>query len=140
MPKTYDGRGIEVSFDAARCIHAARCVAGLPEVFDVKRRPWIDPDRAPADRVAEVVASCPTGALTFRRIDGGADEVAPPGTSITEVVDGPLYVRGLVRVAGHDGQPISVGPRAALCRCGGTGNGPFCDGTHAKNGFQAPAA
>ncbi|MEU8762907.1 (4Fe-4S)-binding protein [Streptomyces sp. NPDC048659] len=64
-PKTYTGKGIAVHFDAERCRHAARCVQGLPEVFDITRRPWITPDAAPAEVVAEVVRRCPSGALTY---------------------------------------------------------------------------
>ncbi len=44
--KRYRGEAVDVSFDGARCRHAAECLRGLPAVFDVSRRPWIDPDKA----------------------------------------------------------------------------------------------
>ncbi|MDP9796110.1 putative Fe-S cluster protein YjdI [Catenuloplanes nepalensis] len=66
-PKSYRGSDITVTFDAGRCRHAAECVRGLPEVFDVSARPWITPDNAGADAVAEVVARCPSGALQYIR-------------------------------------------------------------------------
>ncbi|RCV49376.1 (4Fe-4S)-binding protein [Marinitenerispora sediminis] len=69
--KAYEGRSVTVTFEAGRCQHAAECVRGLPEVFDTARRPWIQPDGAPVDRVVEVVRRCPSGALRYRLADGG---------------------------------------------------------------------
>ncbi len=65
--KAYEGHEVTVSFDGALCQHAAECVHGLPSVFDTKRRPWIDPDGAPADAIIEVVGRCPSGALRVSR-------------------------------------------------------------------------
>lgn len=74
--RTYRGAEITVSFEAALCRHAAECVGGLPQVFDPGRRPWITPDAADADRVADIVGRCPSGALRYRPTDGGADGAA----------------------------------------------------------------
>ncbi|MEZ5777240.1 MAG: CDGSH iron-sulfur domain-containing protein [Paracoccaceae bacterium] len=49
--------------------------------------------------------------------------------------NGPLVVKGLDALKGPDGQALEVKPVVALCRCGGSQNKPFCDGSHAKNGF-----
>lgn len=67
--KAYVGQRSTVSFDSARCQHAAECVRGAPAVFDTKRRPWIDPDAEQADVVAEVVGRCPSGALRWSAAD-----------------------------------------------------------------------
>jgi CDGSH-type Zn-finger protein len=50
--------------------------------------------------------------------------------------NGPLLLRGDVRVFDDDDNLLYEGERAALCRCGGSSNKPFCDGTHKTNGFQ----
>lgn len=65
--KTYPGPVVGVSFDGEICRHAAECVRGMPEVFEVDRRPWIDPGQADtedsAQRLRQVIGRCPSGAL-----------------------------------------------------------------------------
>jgi CDGSH-type Zn-finger protein len=51
-------------------------------------------------------------------------------------VSGPLWVRGGIPVESADGTAYEVRNRVALCRCGGSANKPFCDGTHASIRFS----
>lgn len=115
MRKIYRGEGIEVSFDLDRCIHIGECLLTLPEVFDLKRRPWIEADGADPDEVADTVLRCPSGALMFRRLDGGPEE-AHETTTVEPMRNGPLRVTGEIHVRLDDGTEETL-PRATLCRC-----------------------
>src|ERR687898_3530204 len=107
MPrKAFRSERIVVSFDPERCIHARYCERGLPEVFDPSERPWVRPDQANPDRVAEVVMRCPTGALQFERRDGGATESIPQENVIAVSVNGPLYIRGDIQITGPLGETL----------------------------------
>ncbi len=134
--KTYRSDDINVTFDAGRCIHTKECVHGLPEVFDVEKRPWIRPDKAAPQNVAEVIMRCPTGALQFERKDGGAPEPVPAVNLISVAKDGPLYLRGDIEIKEYDGTTVVEGTRVALSRCGASQNKPFCDNSHRNSGFR----
>jgi uncharacterized Fe-S cluster protein YjdI len=81
--KAYEGKSITVTFEARRCLHAAECVHGLPEVFDLGKRPWIRPDRAESERLAEVVRRCPSGAPRYELVDGAETPHRPRGSRAT---------------------------------------------------------
>ncbi|MDT0117424.1 CDGSH iron-sulfur domain-containing protein [Microbacterium sp. PRF11] len=57
--------------------------------------------------------------------------------TITAYPDGPLLVRGDVRLETSDGRELPRSRRTvALCRCGLSTIKPFCDGTHKASGFR----
>jgi CDGSH-type Zn-finger protein len=59
--------------------------------------------------------------------------------TITPYRDGPLLVRGPVRIVDEQGNGIDPGrTTVALCRCGRSQLKPLCDGTHRVCGFRAP--
>ena len=101
--RTYTSPAINVSFDARRCIHSANCLRGLPQVFDLEAKPWIMADAAAADDVAAVVERCPSGALLYERIDGGAAEGPDSDTTVYPIPDGPIMIRGDVTLLDADG-------------------------------------
>lgn len=51
--------------------------------------------------------------------------------------DGPLLVQGKYQIYSETSQPLSSSKNIALCRCGGSTNKPFCDGTHKDIGFTS---
>jgi uncharacterized Fe-S cluster protein YjdI/CDGSH-type Zn-finger protein len=137
VAREYATDEIVVTWEPSFCMHSARCLVGLPQVFDVDSRPWITIEGASADEIAEVVMQCPSGALHFRRLDGGPQEEPPAETTARAVRNGPLFQRGRIRVTNNEGRVIREDTRVALCRCGGSQNKPFCDGTHRRIGFIA---
>jgi CDGSH-type Zn-finger protein len=53
--------------------------------------------------------------------------------------NGPLKVTGSITIRDFEGREFVLpeGSAIALCRCGQSGNKPFCDGTHRRVGFVA---
>lgn len=137
MEKAYTAKDITVFYDAKLCIHAAECVRGLPQVFDTSKKPWIQPEHATSDAIAEIIHRCPSGALRYERLDGGTNEIIPDEFTGTFAENGPLYLRGAIKLTSSEGQTLFEGTRVALCRCGASKNKPFCDRSHQEIGFLA---
>jgi len=127
-----EGTAIDVGFDGKKCIHSRNCVLAHPEVF-VPNAPgeWIHPGAASAEAVVQVAESCPSGAITYRRRDGGPAEAPPVVNTVRLRENGPLAFHAEMDVGGE------ILLRATLCRCGASQNKPFCDGSHSKAGFDA---
>ena len=129
-----EGRDLVIAFEAARCIHARYCVLQQPAVFKANVvGPWIAPDDATTtEGLVEAARNCPSGAIQYRRKDGGPEETPPPVNLIQIRENGPLGFRGDLAI---DDKPI--GTRATLCRCGASKSKPFCDGSHKAIDFAA---
>ncbi len=57
--------------------------------------------------------------------------------AIDPQTNGPLRVRGNLEIISGTGRVVARVTSASLCRCGGSANKPFCDGTHTKIGFRS---
>ena len=54
---------------------------------------------------------------------------------VSPIPNGPLMISGPVEICSGTGRTIDRTTSVALCRCGGSANKPYCDGTHARIGF-----
>lgn len=128
---TSPGKAVTVYFDGKRCIHARYCVLGLPAVFLANvKGPWIKPDAASGDDLTHTIRQCPSGALTYKRHDGGREEAPPPVNLVRIRENGPLTLHGDLAIKGY-----SKIQRATLCRCGASKTKPFCDNSHKDTKF-----
>jgi uncharacterized Fe-S cluster protein YjdI len=64
VKKVYQNQKIRVYYDKDICRHSGNCIFGLPEVFDVDRKPWVDVDAAQPDEIKRCIENCPSGALS----------------------------------------------------------------------------
>jgi CDGSH-type Zn-finger protein/uncharacterized Fe-S cluster protein YjdI len=127
------GKQVVLGFESKRCIHARHCVLGAPRVFLANvQGPWLFPDEATSEQLVTIAHTCPSGAITYQRLDGGPEEKAP-AVNVTRVREnGPYAVHADLQLHGAGSMH-----RATLCRCGASANKPFCDGSHNAASFRA---
>lgn len=133
--ESYAAKGITIHDNRSICAHAGHCTDGLGSVFKYQSEPWIDPAGGAVAAIIEAIRRCPSGALSYT-LDGveGGDPQREPAITVTK--DGPHAVVGGAQLLG---QPTAQGASTehyTLCRCGGSKNKPFCDGTHWSIGFR----
>ena len=105
---------------------------------------------ADAQAAVAALAAAPNGAflgggtnlvdhmrLGVRQPDLLIDITHLPYDRIEPLPDGPLQVRGNLEITSGTGRVVARVQSARLCRCGGSGNKPFCDGSHARIGFRS---
>jgi uncharacterized Fe-S cluster protein YjdI len=65
MERIYENERIRVIWDPDKCMHSGICTGGLPQVFDMHRRPWVDTSAADVEDIKRVIDACPSGALRY---------------------------------------------------------------------------
>lgn len=130
----YKGKNISIYYNPSLCYHAAECVGNLPQVFNSKAKPWINPDNSDNDSIINTIKKCPSGALSYK-----VGEVHERSTGADRKIiiekNGPYCISGHIELHTEEDQRIASNDHYALCRCGASKNKPYCDGSHVKSGF-----
>jgi uncharacterized Fe-S cluster protein YjdI len=63
--KKYSNGEVTVIWKPGLCQHSTRCWRGLVNVFDPRKKPWIDMNGDTSERIIEQVKKCPSRALTY---------------------------------------------------------------------------
>ena len=139
--KKYSNGEITIVWKTALCIHSTQCwkkETGLPEVFNPRIRPWIKPEGASTDKIVHHIKKCPSGALSFYYNQGDRNTAQETNaeTRIEALTNGPLLVYGNLHIKDARGQEMKKNNVTAFCRCGKSGNKPYCDGSHIKHNFE----
>ena len=136
--KTYQKEDLLVVWKPDLCIHSAKCVKGLPAVFDNTRRPWIKLEEGDRDAIIKQVTNCPSGALSYQLANDSIKEnaIEYPAVHVTAIPNGPLQVNTTCEIKLPNGEVVTKPEKSFFCRCGSSANKPFCDGSHKKSGFE----
>jgi len=140
----YTNDEVTVVWKPKVCIHSTICWKGLIEVFNPREKPWIKMDGATTDKIIEQVRQCPSGALSYYLnkeavVDEPVEKVVAEKAQIVKVEvspNGPYLIKTECLIVHGDGREETKTGTVALCRCGASGNKPYCDGSHKKTGFE----
>ncbi|MBC2840378.1 (4Fe-4S)-binding protein [Robiginitalea sp. SC105] len=133
--KEYSKGDFHVIWKPRKCIHSKVCVQALPDVYRPEEKPWIRPEHASVKALRDQIDRCPSGALSYRDNSAAEEGSDSPGVRAQVVKGGPLLVRGIVELE-TEGEGRRLEGSTAFCRCGASGNKPFCDGSHKKVDFE----
>jgi uncharacterized Fe-S cluster protein YjdI len=138
LTKKYTNNEVTVVWKPDVCIHSTICWKGLGNVFYPTKRPWINLDNEKTELIIEQVKKCPSGALSYHLNEQTSENISEiyAETIVEAAQDGPLLVYGNITIKEANGQEVKKNKVTAFCRCGASGNKPFCDGTHRKINFK----
>jgi uncharacterized Fe-S cluster protein YjdI len=66
LTKEYSNGLVTIIWQSAKCIHSGNCIKNLPEVFNSKISPWIQPKNASDAEIVAAVNKCPSGAISIK--------------------------------------------------------------------------
>lgn len=154
--REYTNGEITVFWKPSKCIHATTCFRELIDVYNPRKRPWVNMQGASTERIIEVTDKCPTQAIYWKYnkdlnyIPGAGQSVEgelnplsvkeakteETSAKITLMKNGPMLVEGEFKIISAEGEELKPMIMTSFCRCGNSKAQPFCDGTHRQVGFS----
>lgn len=134
--KEYSNKDLTVVWKPSTCTHSTKCWKGLIQVFNPKNRPWVNLDGATTAKIKNQIDACPSGALSYKT-ENESKIVASETINAQCLENGPLMIKGDIKITHSDGTTEIREKSTAFCRCGASDNKPFCDGAHRKIDFKA---
>ncbi|HEX2694172.1 MAG TPA: CDGSH iron-sulfur domain-containing protein [Acidobacteriota bacterium] len=133
------GPELDLTWSAEICAATCFCHRG-EEAWGYAKR---SDDPAARAAAVEEACNCPSGSLVAwdKKTGAAIEPVLEPSIGLVEDptsgTSGPIRVKGGIPVESAEGVEYETRNRATLCRCGKSGNKPFCDGTHVLTGFKS---
>jgi CDGSH-type Zn-finger protein len=132
-----DGDGVVLYDEGILCTQAGFCKSLRTTVWKLAAEAS---DPVAREELTGMIHRCPGGRLAFADASDPAETIEPAlEPSIGVEPNASYWVRGGIPVLSEDGRSYEVRNRQALCRCGRSGNKPFCDGMHKRVGFADEA-
>ena len=130
----YEGTESTVYYNPLICSHAAECGRLASHIFNPAKKPWVQPDNGTRADIEAVVRACPSGAL---QIDEGSTphHLYADRAQIVIEKNGPYWVLDVSSPVPPQAESMDT-RKYVLCRCGKSGNKPYCDGTHRDAGWK----